>query len=90
MCSISSCFRKIFCCECRKKKLHVREAYSVSEAKVHDFSKNKIVVASLADYHKKKLEVLEDRSPPADHIDRVSHNRFVSTDVISIGTALTE
>ena len=90
MCSIPSCFRKIFCCECRSKKLHPREAYSVSEARIDIVSENKIVVASLADIHRKKLQMHEDRSPPADHIDRVAHNRFVSTDVISIGTALRE
>ncbi len=88
MCCITSCLCKIFCCSGRK--IASQEKKNVIEEKVVEVSRIRLTREPLKDHLKKKLSKYENAQPPIDHIDRATHNRFMSTDVITINMALKE
>lgn len=94
MSCITSCFRAIFCGSCcKKKKMLSREAHNISEDAIKEVYKVTVVAEkpiSLAKIHEKRIEAQSPEGSPEDRIDRASHNRFVSTDVISLRTVLRE
>ncbi len=94
MSCITSCFRAIFCCSCcRKKKLISEEAAHISENVIKEVYKVTMISEkpiSLAKIHENRIESQSPVGAPDDRIDRTAHNRFVSTDVISLKTVLRE
>lgn len=94
MCCIAACLRAIFFCKCcDRKKMPLREAHNISEEKTREIYETTVVAEkpmSVSKIHARRLQEQEPQAEPVDRIDRTAHNRFLSTDVISIGTALRE